>query len=90
MPTIEQHEGVGYRHGVNLMAAYEAENGPIAAMAFLYGMLCALARFNTQRCGSKDTFDVLTKVAEHEISPEVSLKCLEAEIAAELRKGARH
>lgn len=84
--TIEQHEGVGYRHARSLMEAYEKDHGGAYAMAFLYGMLCGLARFNTTRRGARDTFDVITNISEHEISPEVSLKCIEAEIAAELRK----
>jgi hypothetical protein len=90
MPTIEDHEANGHRYASNVAKLYEAEHGGAAVMALLYGMLCALARFNTLRRGSQDTFFVLSHIAEHEISPLVSLKCLEAEIAAELRKGARH
>lgn len=84
---IKHHEGVGFRHGRSVMEAYEVDKGGPESMAFLYGMMCAFARFNTTRRGAEDTFNLLTHIAEHEISPAVSLKCIEAEISAALRKG---
>lgn len=84
--SIEDHIKVGIAHGHALMNAIEQDQGKGIAMAFLGGLVKAMAEWNLQRNGSRSTYDLFNGLAEQAINPIVAQAAFEADLRDTMRR----
>lgn len=84
--SVDDHIKVGIAHGHALLNAIERDKGRAVAQAFLAGLVQAAGTWNSERHGTRSTFELLNGLAERAIDPEVSLGAFEADLRETMRR----
>lgn len=84
--AIDDHIKVGIAHGHALLNAIEQNNGKAIAQAFVAGLVQAAATWNSERHGTRSTFELLSGLAERAIDPMVTQAAFEADLRDTMRR----